>query len=120
MQIREFINTDKAYGKVEEEIRKWVEKSYPGLTIEFNYPAPEIVQTDSRVKYKKSRVKKIVEAVNIRIGDVLTAHAEEIYIADLLERIYKRHPDFTADVSSIDDIKSNRQFLQYLRELKAV
>ena len=118
MEIHEFISNDRVYKKVEDEIRAWVEKHYPGLSIEFNWPAPEIVQVDSNVRYRSSRVRKIVEAVNIQIGNVLEAHAEEIYIADLLDRIYARHPDFSIEVQSIDDIKADKLFLRYMRELR--
>ena len=117
MKLRNYINTDKEYKLVEDEIRKWVEKYYPGLSIEFNWPAPEIVQIDPKARYSVSRVRKIVEVVNIKIGDIMENHAEKIYIAERLDRIYARHPDFDIDVENIDDIKRNPQFLEYLNEL---
>lgn len=120
MKLKEFINSEKAYKKAEREIRRWVEESYPGLTIEFNWPAPEIVQTDADVKYTRPRVHKITEAVNIKIGEVLDSHREEIYIADVLDRIYERHPRFNIDVENIEDLKRNRRFLEYFKELSVL
>lgn len=116
MELRQYINTDKEYSQAENEIRQWVEQSYPGLSIEF-CPHLEIVQTDARKRYKPSRVKKIVEAVNIKIGDIMEQRAERIYIAERLERIYKHHPNFTLDVNDMADIKTHPLFLQYLKEL---
>ena len=116
MKIKEFINEDKVYNKVEEEIREWVEKSYPGLSIEF-YPHLEIVRTDPEIDFEKERVPKITEAINIKIGDVLEAHDEEIYIAERLTRIWRKHPKFNIEVETIEDIKRNPKFLKYLKEL---
>lgn len=116
MKVRDFINEHKEYAAAEKEIREWVEKSYPGLSIDFE-PHIEIVQTSPVVVYPPERVKKIVEAVNIKIGDILESRAERIYIAERLERIYKNHPRFNIDVESIDDIKKNKLFLKYLKEL---
>lgn len=117
MKIRDYINTEKEYKTAEEEIRAWVEASYPGLSIEFNYPAPEVVQVDSTVHFTKRRVRKIIEAVNIKIGDVLEKNSERIYMAERLDRIYAKHPDFDLDIESVEDIKRNPQFLKYLNEL---
>ena len=116
MKVRDFISEDKEYAAAEKEIRKWVEKSYPGLSIDFE-PHIEIVQVNPVVVYPPERVKKIVEAVNIKIGDIMESRAERIYIAERLERIYKNHPRFNIDVESIDDIKKNKLFLKYLKEL---
>jgi hypothetical protein len=116
MRLREFINTDREYTRVEQEIKAWVEKSYPGLSIEFT-PHLEIVQTDPKRHFKSSRVKRITEAVNIKIGDVMERNAERIYIAERLDRIYKNHPEFDLEVESIADIKTSPLFLQYLSEL---
>lgn len=117
MKLRDFISTDREYETAENEIREWVESSYPGLSIEFNYPAPEVVQVDSAVHFTKRRVRKIIEAVNIKIGDVLEKLSERIYIAERLDRIYAKHPDFDLEVEGIEDIKRNSQFLKYLDEL---
>jgi hypothetical protein len=116
MKVRDFISEDKEYAAAEKEIREWVEKSYPGLSIDFE-PHIEIVQVNPVVVYPPERVEKIVEAVNIKIGDILESRAERIYIAERLERIYKNHPRFNIDVESIDDIKKNKLFLKYLKEL---
>lgn len=120
MRLKEYISLNNAYEKAADEIREWVERSYPGLSIEFHWPAPEIVQTDSTKRFTRTRVRKITEAVNIKIGDVLETHAEEIYVADILERIFTRHPNFDIEVNTIEDIKRNRQFLQYMKELSVV
>ncbi len=116
MNIREFISVDKAYSEAEAEIKAWVESSYPGLSIEFE-PHIEIVKIDQAANYTKRRVRKIVEAVNIKIGEIMEQHAERIYIAERLERIYKNHPHWSIDVESIEDIKKNKQFLEYFNEL---
>lgn len=116
MKIKEFINEDKIYTQVEEEIREWVEKSYPGLSIEF-YPHLEIVRTNPEIDFAKERVPKITEAVNIKIGDILEAHDEEIYIAGKLTKIWQKHPRFNIEVESIEDIKRNPKFLKYFKEL---
>lgn len=120
MKLKELINSEQAYEKAAEEIRIWVEKSYPGLSIEFNWPAPEIVQIDSSVKFTRPRVNRITEAVNAKIGEVLNAHREEIYIADVLDRIYERHPRFDIDVENIEELKRNRRFLEYFKELSVL
>ena len=116
MKLKDFINEDKVYTNVENEIREWVEKTYSGLSIEF-YPHLEIVRTTEQIDYPEDRVKKITEVVNIKIGDIMESHAEEIYIAERLTRIWKRHPKFNIEVDSIDDIKKNEKFLKYLKEL---
>ena len=116
MRLKDFINENLVYDKVENEIREWVEKAYPGLSIDF-YPHLEIVQVDNNITIAKERVPKITEAVNIKIGDILEAHAEEIYIAERLTRIWKTHPRFNIEVESIEDIKKNAKFLKYLKEL---
>lgn len=116
MNIREFISVDKAYSEAEAEIKAWVESSYPGLSIEFE-PHIEVVKIDQTADYAKNRTHKIVEVINIKIGDIMEQHAEEIYIAERLERIYKNHSDWNIDVNSIEDIKNNKEFLKYLDEL---
>ena len=116
MRLKDFINENLVYDKVENEIREWVEKAYPGLSIDF-YPHLEIVQVDNNITIAKERAPKITEAVNIKIGDILEAHAEEIYIAERLTRIWKTHPRFNIEVESIEDIKKNAKFLKYLKEL---
>jgi len=116
MKLREFINTDQVYKAVESKIRTWVEKSYPGLSIDFE-PHLEVVQIDKKARFTKSRIPKIIEVINIKIGDIMEQYAEEIYIAERLDRIYKNHPDFDIEVTCIEDIKSNKQFLDYLKEL---
>jgi len=117
MKLKEFINTNAEYDKAVVEIKEWVEQSYPGLSIEFDWPAPEIVRTDESVNFTKRRIRNITEAVNIKIGDVLEKYAESIYIAERLDRIYEKHPEFNIEVESIEDIKRNPQFLIYLDEL---
>lgn len=116
MNIKDFISEKAVYKKTEEEIKTWVEMSYPGLSIEFE-PHLEIVQIDKTKRFKKSRVHKITEAVNIKIGNILEQHAEEIYIAERLERIYKKNPTFNIEVESIEDIKKNKDFLFELNNL---
>lgn len=116
MKLKDFINEDKVYTKVEEEIRNWIEETYQGLSIEF-WPHLEIVRTNALIDYPEDRVKKITEVVNIKIGDIMEEHAEEIVIAERLTRIWKNHPRFNIDVESIVDIKKNKKFLRYLKEL---
>ena len=69
MKLREFINTNEVYKQVETEIRTWIEKAYPGLSIDF-VPPLEIVQIDPKARFGISRVKKIVEVANIKIGNI--------------------------------------------------
>ena len=116
MLLKSFLNTDIAYTRVEDEIRQWVETVYPGLSIEFGPKIVEIVRTGER-DFSEKRVRKITERVNAQIDIVLEKHAEEIYIGERLDRIWKRHPDFNPDVSSIEDVKHNPLFLKYLDEL---
>lgn len=116
MKLKEFINEDKVYCKVEQEIKDWIEKTYNGLSIEFE-PHIEIVRTSDLVNYTEEQVKKITEVVNIKIGDIMEAHAEEIYIAERLTRIWKKHPEFNINVESIEDVKRHPLFLKYLKEL---
>lgn len=116
MELKKFINEDMVYLKVENEIREWVEKTYPGLSIDFE-PHLEIVRTDTKIDFSPAEVEKIVEVVNIKIGDIMELHQEEIYIAERLTRIWRNHPRFNIDVSSIQDIKNNPKFCKYLKEL---
>ena len=116
MKLKKILNEDKVYTAVENEIRDWVEKTYPGLSIDF-YPRLEIVRLYEDIDFNSDRVKKITEVVNIKIGDIMEQHAEEIYIAERLTRIWKKHPRFNPDVEYIEDIKKNPQFLKYLQEL---
>ena len=117
MDLKEFINEDKIYTIVENEIREWIENKYKGLSIEF-YPHLEIVRTNEKIDYMPEAVAKIVEVVNIKIADILDAHAEEIYIAERLTRIWRNHPRFNIqNVKSLEDIKRNKKFLKYLNEL---
>lgn len=118
MRLKEFINEYGEYEKAEKEIREWVESSYPGLTIEFYPNTCEILQTDPEKRFTKCRVRKITEAVNIKIGEILEKRQEPIYIASLVERIWKKHPEFDFEVSSYEDIKRNQQFLDYMKELR--
>ena len=117
MKLKEFINEYEVYKKVENEIREWVENTYKGLSIEFYDYTMEIVRLDENIDYDADQVQKITEVVNIKIGDILEAHEEEIYIAERLTRIWKNHPRFNIDVESIEDIKRNKKFLKYLDEL---
>ena len=116
MKLKELLNEDKVYTTVENEIREWVENTYPGLSIEF-YPRLEIVRLYKDVDFKPDRVRKITEVVNIKIGDIMEKHAEEIYIAERLTRIWKKHPRVNPDIENIADVKKNQQFLKYLQEL---
>lgn len=117
MKIKDFINENKVYEKVEKEIREWVEKTYKGLSIEFYPLTMEIVRIDENIDYNEEQTQKITEVVNIKIGDILEEHAEEIYIAERLTRIWKKHPRFNIEVESLEDIKRHPLFLKYLKEL---
>lgn len=117
MKLKDFISENAVYKKVEEEIRQWVETTYKGLSIEFYALTMEIVRTDENIDFDEEQVQKITEVVNIKIGDILEAHAEEIYIAERLTRIWKKHPRFNIEVETIEDIKRNKKFLKYLDEL---
>jgi len=117
MKLKDFINEDEVYTRVENEIKDWVEKTYKGLTIEFYPNTLELLRTDDAIDFDEEQVKKITEVVNIKIGDILEEHDEEIYIAERLTRIWKKHPKFNIEVESIEDIKRNEKFLKYLKEL---
>lgn len=116
MKLKEFINEVKVYTQVEKEIRDWVEKTYNGLSIDF-YPHLEIVRTNELVNYNEEQVSKITEVVNIKIGEIMEAHAEEIYIAERLTRIWQKHPEFNIEVESLENVKRHSLFLKYLKEL---
>ena len=116
MKLKDFINEDKVYTKVEEVIKKWVEETYQGLSIDF-FLHFEIVRTNAMIDFPEDRVKKITEVVNIKIGDIMEEHAEEIIIAERLTRIWKNHPRFNIEVESVEDIKKNKKFLKYFKEL---
>lgn len=117
MKLKEFINEYATYKKVENEIREWVETTYKGLSIEFYESVIEIVRTDENVDFSPEEVQKITEVVNIKIGDILEAHAEEIYIAERLTRIWNKHPKYNPDVTSLEELKKSKRFLKYLSEL---
>lgn len=118
MKLKEFLTEYKAYKKAEDEIVEWVEKTYPGLTMDFSGDVAEIVRTDENVDYSEDQVPKIVEVVNLKIDEILEKHEEEIYIAEKLTVIWKRHPMFNPDIESISELKKNEKFLKYLKELK--
>lgn len=118
MKLKEFLTEYKAYKKAEDEIVEWVEKTYPGLTMDFSGDVAEIVRTDESVDYSEEQVPKIVEVVNLKIDEILEKHEEEIYIAEKLTIIWKRHPMFNPDIESIAELKKNEKFLKYLKELK--
>jgi iron-sulfur cluster repair protein YtfE (RIC family) len=118
MKISELLNETRIYKQCENEIREWVEKSWEGLSIDFYPNNIEVVRTREDVDFDKERVAKIVEAVNIKIGEILESHQEEIYLAERVERIHKNHPRFkNYAVESIDALKKNKKFLKYLKEL---
>lgn len=118
MKLKEFLTEYKAYKKAEDEIVEWVEKTYPGLTMDFSGDVAEIVRTDESVDYPEEQVPKIVEVVNLKIDEILEKHEEEIYIAEKLTIIWKRHPMFNPEIESIAEFKKNEKFLKYLKELK--
>ena len=117
MKLKEFINEYKAYQKAEKEITAWVEKTYPGLSMDYSGNIAEVVQIDENVEYSEEQVPKIVEVINIKIDEILEKHEEEIYIAEKLTLIWKRHPNINIEVESIEDLKKNPKFLKYFKEL---
>lgn len=117
MKLKDFINEEAVYKKVENEIREWVETTYKGLSIDFYPLTMEIVRTDENIDYSEEQTQKITEVVNIKIEDILYAHREEIYIAERLTRIWKNHPKYNPEVNSLEDLKKSKRFLKYLKEL---
>lgn len=117
MKLKDFINEYAVYKKVENEIREWVETTYKGLSIDFYELTMEIVRTDPDIDYSAEQTQKITEVVNIKIGDILEAHAEEIYIAERLTRIWKKHPKYNPEVTDLESLKKSKRFLKYLDEL---
>ena len=117
MRLKDFINEEAVYKKVENEIREWVETTYNGLSIDFYPLTMEIVRTDENIDYSEEQTQKITEVVNITIEDILYAHREEIYIAERLTRIWKNHPKYNPEVNSLEDLKKSKRFLKYLKEL---
>lgn len=117
MKLKDFINEEAVYKKVENEIREWVETTYKGLSIDFYPLTMEIVRTDENIDYSEEQTQKITEVVNIKIEDILYDHREEIYIAERLTRIWKNHPKYNPEVNSLEDLKKSKRFLKYLKEL---
>lgn len=117
MKLKDFINEEAVYKKVEDEIREWVETTYKGLSIDFYPLTMEIVRTDENIDYSEEQTQKITEVINIKIEDILYAHREEIYIAERLTRIWKNHPKYNPEVNSLEDLKKSKRFLKYLKEL---
>lgn len=118
MKLKELINEYKAYQKAEKEISDWVEKTYPGLSLDCSGNIVEIVQVDDAVNYPQDKVPKIVEIVNIKIDEILEKHEEEIYIAEKLTQIWKRHPEFNPEIANIEELKRHPKFLKYFKELR--
>lgn len=116
MRLKKLLNENEVYCKVENEIREWVEKTYSGLSIEF-YPHLEIVRTNELIDFSQEQVKKIVEVVNLKIEELLEKYDEEIYIAERLTRIWKKHPEFNPEIENIEELKKHPKFLKYLKEL---
>lgn len=120
MKVGELLNESRIYKQCEDEIREWVESSWQGLSIDFHPNNIEVVRIDEAIDYEPERVTKIIEAVNIKIGDILESHQEEIYLAGVIERIHKNHPRFKAyEIESIEALKKNKKFLKYFKELRA-
>ena len=117
MKLKDFINEEAVYKKVEDEIREWVETTYKGLSIDFYPLTMEIVRTDENIDYSEEQTQKITEVINIKIEDILYAHRGEIYIAERLTRIWKNHPKYNPEVNSLEDLKKSKRFLKYLKEL---
>jgi hypothetical protein len=118
MKVIDLLNEDRIYKQCEDEIRAWVEETYPGLSIDFYANDIEIVRTDEKIDYAPEQVMKIVEVVNIKIGDILEANQEEIYLSEKVTQINKIHPRFKDyEVESIDALKKNKKFLKYFKEL---
>lgn len=115
MQFKE-ISEYKEYQKCEQEIREWVEANYTGLSIEF-YPHIEIVRTNKFTEYSREQAEKVVDMVNFKIAEILEKHAEEIYIASLAKRVAKLHPEYDVELESLQDLKTNKAFLEYVKEL---
>jgi hypothetical protein len=130
MKVSELLDENKIYAKVEEEIRAWMKVKYNGVyDIEFHneptyldgkrLPDTEIVQCMPVVSQSKKAATKVVAEVNEKIDEILQSHDEEIYISGLLARIYVRHPNFkSAKCESIAELKKNKLFLQYMKELR--
>lgn len=118
MRLKELINEYKAYQKAEKEITDWVEKTYPGLSLDYSGNIAEIVQIDDKVNYPKDQVPKIVEVVNTKIDEILEKHEEEIYIAEKLTQIWKKHPEFNPEIANIEELKRHPKFLKYFKELR--
>lgn len=117
MKLKQLINEYKVYCRIEDEVRAWVEKTYPGLTFECTPNRMEIVRTSEDIDYPEDRVLKIVEAVNLKIDGLLEANEEEIYISEKLTQIWKKHPRFNPEIESIEELKTNKKFLTYFKEL---
>ena len=117
MQFKE-ISEYKVYEKCEKEIREWLEAKYTGLSIEF-YPHIEIVKTNKFTEYSKEQAEKVVDMVNFKLAEILEKHAEEIYIASLAERVAKMHPEYDVKIERLPDLKTNKEFLEYVKELGA-
>lgn len=115
MQLKE-ISEYKIYTKCEQEIREWIETNFTGLSIDF-YPHIEIVQTNKFTEYSKEQAGKIVESVNDKIAEILERHAEELYLASLVERVLKNHPRYNIELKEITDLKREKKFLEYVKEL---
>lgn len=118
MRLKELISEYRAYQKAEKEITDWVEETYPGLSLDCSGNIAEIVQVDDTVNYPKDQVPKIVEVVNIKIDEILEKHEEEIYIAEKLTQIWKKHPEFNPEIADIEELKRHPKFLKYFKELR--
>lgn len=118
MKVLQLLNEERIYKQCEDEIRAWVEETYPGLSIDFYANDIEIVRTDEKIDYAPEQVMKIVEVVNIKIGEILEANQEEIYLSEKVTQINKIHPRFKDyEVESVDALKKNKKFLKYFKEL---
>lgn len=117
MKLKDFINEQAVYKKVEDEIREWIETTYKGLSIDFYPLTMELVRTDENIDFSEEQTQKITEVVNIKIDEILFAHREEIYIAERLTRIWLKHPKYNPEVNSLEELKKSKRFLKYLNEL---
>jgi hypothetical protein len=130
MKLHELLDEGRVYNEVEQEIRDWILQKYNGVyDIEFHnkpafddkgrrLPDCEIVQCVPVVRQTPETAQEVVRTVNQKIDEILQEYDEDIYLSERLTRIYKMHPRFkNTEIDSIAELKKDKRFLIYLKEL---
>jgi hypothetical protein len=118
MKLSEWIKPSyEVYDKCLDSAREWIEKTYAGLSLEIANEKIEVVRTDTKIDYTPLECERIVDALNLKLDEILETYDDEIVLSERVERIRRNHPRFDPPVADIKELKRDKKFLKYLKEL---